>query len=50
MATDPYLPAGDPDDQVPPTPISFKIMVVLAVIYLGWRLIEGVAWVVNRLS
>ncbi len=25
-----------------PTPFSFKLMIVLAVLYLGWRLVEGV--------
>lgn len=38
----------DPDDKVPPAPWSFKIMVFLAVLYLGWRLIEGIVWVWNR--
>jgi hypothetical protein len=26
------------------TPFSFKLMVVLVVLYLGWRLVEGVVW------
>lgn len=26
------------------TPLSFKIMVVLVVLYLGWRLVEGIVW------
>ncbi|HXV70756.1 MAG TPA: hypothetical protein VEB69_05075 [Acidimicrobiia bacterium] len=26
------------------TPLSFKIMIVLVVLYLGWRLVEGVVW------
>lgn len=38
----------DPDDQVPPAPWSFKIMVVLAALYLAWRLIQGVVWVIER--
>lgn len=41
--------ARDPDENVPPAPWSFKIMVVLAVIYLAWRLIQGLIWVVERL-
>ena len=54
MSTDPYLPSDDsdgidPDDQAPPTPLSFKIMVGLAVLYLGWRLVEGVMWLVDWL-
>jgi len=31
-------------------PFSFKLMIALTVIYLGWRLIEGVIWLVDRLS
>lgn len=26
------------------TPLSFKVMVVLVVLYLGWRLVEGLVW------
>lgn len=26
------------------TPFSFKLMVVLVVLYLGWRLVQGVLW------
>lgn len=26
------------------TPFSFKLMVVMVVLYLGWRLVEGVVW------
>jgi len=26
------------------TPFSFKLMVVLVVMYLGWRLAQGVVW------
>ena len=29
-------------------PWSFKIMVGLAVLYLAWRLVEGIVWVVQR--
>ena len=32
------------------TPFSFKLMVILAVLYLGWRLVQGIAWVINRLA
>lgn len=39
----------DPDDEVPPAPWSFKIMVALAVLYLTWRLVQGVIWVVERI-
>lgn len=26
------------------TPWTFKLMVVLVVLYLGWRLVEGIVW------
>ncbi len=49
------------DDQLPgadgpqgeaevPTPFSFKLMVVLAVIYLGWRLVQGIIWLIDQLA
>ncbi len=31
------------------TPLSFKLMVVLTVLYLGWRLVQGIAWVYERI-
>lgn len=33
-----------------PTPFLFKLMVVLAALYLGWRLIEGVMWLIQALG
>lgn len=33
---------GEQDDLK--TPWSFKLMVVLVVLYLGWRLGQGVVW------
>jgi hypothetical protein len=33
-------------DQVK-TPFSFKLMVVLVVLYLGWRFIQGIIWLVD---
>ncbi|HLU53089.1 MAG TPA: hypothetical protein VK011_05835 [Acidimicrobiia bacterium] len=38
----------DPDEEIPPAPWSFKIMVALAVLYLAWRLVQGVVWVIER--
>jgi hypothetical protein len=26
------------------TPWTFKLMIVLVVLYLGWRLVEGIVW------
>jgi len=31
-------------------PFSFKLMVVLAVLYLGWRLVQGIIWLVERIT
>jgi hypothetical protein len=41
---------GEPDEEMPPAPWSFKIMVGLAVLYLAWRLIEGLVWVIERIT
>lgn len=38
--TDPTGP--DRDGHPPGAPLSFKLMVALAALYLGWRLVEGV--------
>lgn len=32
------------------TPFSFKLMVVLAVLYLGWRLVQGVLWLIDQIN
>lgn len=48
MTTDPPS-HPDPDEKTPPTPISFKILVGLTVVYLGWRLVQGVMWLVHHL-
>jgi len=46
---DPSLPDGS--SPPPGAPFSFKVMVGLAVLYLGWRLIQGVVifyqWIVR---
>jgi hypothetical protein len=46
--SDEYLP--DRDQEEIKTPFSFKLMIVLTVIYLGWRLIQGIAWLVERIT
>lgn len=33
-----------------PTPILFKVTVVLVVAYLGWRLVQGVIWLIQALG
>ena len=30
-------------------PIGFMIIITLAALYLGWRLIQGIAWVIERI-
>jgi len=29
------------------TPFTFKLMIVLAVLYLGWRFVQGVIWLAD---
>jgi hypothetical protein len=33
-----------------PTPFSFKLMIALTVIYLGWRLVQGIIWLIDQLA
>jgi hypothetical protein len=28
-------------------PFSFKLMIALTVLYLGWRLVQGVIWLID---
>lgn len=39
----------DTDQDVGRPPITFWIMIVLAVLYLGWRLVQGIVWLIDRL-
>ena len=39
-----------PEDEELKAPFGFRLMVVLVVIYLGWRLVQGIAWVINRIG
>jgi hypothetical protein len=49
--TDEYLPAEpEQEEEELKTPFSFKLMIVLTVIYLGWRLIEAIMWLVEQLT
>jgi hypothetical protein len=45
-----YLPAGKEEQEEVKAPFSFKLMIVLTVLYLGWRLIQGIVWLVERLT
>jgi hypothetical protein len=50
--SDDFLPGTDgPErDAEVPTPFSFKLMIALTVLYLGWRLVQGIVWLVERLT
>ena len=34
----------------PKAPWHFKLLIVALVIYLGWRVVQGVEWVIQRLT
>lgn len=40
---------GRPQDEVK-APFSFKLMIVLAAAYLGWRLVQGLIWVIDHIG
>lgn len=42
-------PRPDRSSEEVKTPFSFKLMIVLVVLYLGWRLVQGVIWLFDRL-
>jgi hypothetical protein len=50
--SDDFLPETDSDQspEVVRAPFSFKLMIALTVAYLGWRLVQGLVWVVEKLS
>lgn len=52
--TDEYLPGHDGADDQPvedvKAPFSFKLMIALTVVYLGWRLVQGIVWLVEQLT
>lgn len=39
----------DAEEQHPSTPWHFKVLLVALVIYLGWRLVQGIVWVAHAL-
>jgi len=39
-----------PEDEELKAPFGFRLMVVLVVIYLGWRLVQGVLWLIDRIG
>lgn len=56
MSDESYLPEHDgeeaPDvhEEDIKAPFTFKLMIALTVLYLGWRLVQGVIWVVDRIG
>jgi hypothetical protein len=49
-ATDTEVPPAGGEEEVPSVPLHMKILGASVVIYLGWRLIQGVEWVVKQVS
>ena len=31
-------------------PLSFKLMVAMTALYLGWRLVQGIIWLIGRFA
>jgi hypothetical protein len=51
--SDEYLPDADQPEEAPEevrAPFSFRLMIALTIAYLGWRLVQGIIWVIERLS
>ena len=44
-----YIP-GEGEQEEIRAPFSFKLMIALTVVYLGWRLIQAVGWLVDKLT
>lgn len=40
--------AGSPEDDLGPVPLHLKVLGVALVIYLLWRLVQGIDWVIQR--
>lgn len=56
MSDESYLPEHDgdelpevPDEEIK-APFTFKLMIVLTVLYLGWRLVQGIIWVIEQIG
>ena len=47
-ATDTEAPPAGGEEEVPPVPMHMKILGASVVIYLGYRFIQGVEWVIHR--
>jgi hypothetical protein len=39
---------GEVEGEAPKVPWHFKLLMVALVLYLGWRLVDGIQWVLSR--
>jgi hypothetical protein len=46
--TETEAPPPPAEEDAPPVPLHMKILGASVVFYLGWRLIQGIDWVINR--
>lgn len=48
----PPLPEESPSEEAEAerAPFGFKLVLALAVLYLGWRLAQGIMWVIRQLA
>jgi hypothetical protein len=37
------------DTTPPKTPWHFKLLVISMTVYLGWRAVQGIAWLIHRI-
>ena len=47
MSTDENRTDATSDEE--PWPIGFMVVLLLAALYLGWRLVQGIAWVIDKI-
>ena len=47
MRTDGNRPATKSDEEK--WPIGFMVVLLLAALYLGWRLVQGIAWAIDKI-
>ena len=40
-------PAPTPEEET--WPVGFMIILTLAALYLGWRLVQGIGWLIDKL-
>ena len=47
MPEDPHPTPDTAEDE--PWPIGFMVILTLAALYLGWRLVQGIGWVIDKI-